>query len=94
MSIDWDLVFVSLGTAILAATPVLIAATGELFEETVGVYNLGIEGVMLVGALTGLTTMLAKDHPANNASSCLITCAALVRFRLATAQYSGLSSIP
>jgi ABC-type uncharacterized transport system permease subunit len=54
VSIDWDLIFVSLGTAILAATPVLIAATGELFEETVGVYNLGIEGAMLIGALTGL----------------------------------------
>lgn len=56
-----DLVFVSLGTAILAATPVLIAATGELFEETVGVYNLGIEGAMLIGALTGLVVTNQTD---------------------------------
>lgn len=44
----------SLGTAILAATPVLIAATGELFAERVGVFNIGIEGAMLLGALSGL----------------------------------------
>ena len=61
MSVDWELIFVSLGTAILAATPVLIAATGELFEETVGIYNLGIEGVMLIGALTGLIAANATN---------------------------------
>lgn len=41
----------SIATAILAATPVLIAATGELLAEIVGVYNIGIEGAMLIGAL-------------------------------------------
>jgi simple sugar transport system permease protein len=41
-------------TAIETGTPVLIAATGELLEERVGVYNVGIEGVMLMGALGGL----------------------------------------
>jgi simple sugar transport system permease protein len=45
------LVSASIATAILAATPVLIAATGELFAEIVGVYNIGIEGAMLIGAL-------------------------------------------
>jgi simple sugar transport system permease protein len=56
-----DLLFVSMGTAILAATPVLIAATGELFAETVGVYNIGIEGTMLLGALTGLVATNETD---------------------------------
>ncbi len=56
-----ELLFVSLGTAILAASPVLIAATGELFEETVGVYNLGIEGAMLVGALTAVVATNATE---------------------------------
>lgn len=45
------LVSASIATAILAATPVLIAATGELLAEIVGVYNIGIEGAMLIGAL-------------------------------------------
>lgn len=56
-----DLFFVSLGTAILAATPILIAATGELFAERVGVYNLGIEGAMLIGALTAVIATNATD---------------------------------
>ncbi len=45
------LVSASIATAIMAATPVLIAATGELLAEIVGVYNIGIEGAMLIGAL-------------------------------------------
>lgn len=45
------LIAASIATAILAATPVLIAATGELLAEVVGVYNIGIEGSMLSGAL-------------------------------------------
>jgi simple sugar transport system permease protein len=48
-----DLLVSSLATAILAAAPVLVAATGELFAETVGIFNLGIEGSMLAGALAG-----------------------------------------
>ena len=52
--------------AVLAAsTPLLIAATGELVTERAGVLNLGVEGMMIVGAacgfagawLTGSTTL-------------------------------------
>lgn len=35
------------------AVPILFAALGELFTERSGVLNLGLEGVMIVGALTG-----------------------------------------
>jgi general nucleoside transport system permease protein len=62
VSFDFDLLFVSIGTAILAATPVLIAATGELLEERVGVYNIGIEGTMLFGALVGLIATNATGN--------------------------------
>jgi len=37
------------------ATPLLLATMGELITERAGVLNLGIEGTMLLGAMTGFT---------------------------------------
>lgn len=39
-----------------ASTPLLLAATGELVTEKAGVLNLGVEGMMLVGAIVGFAT--------------------------------------
>ncbi|HET6157103.1 MAG TPA: ABC transporter permease [Dongiaceae bacterium] len=39
-----------------ASTPLLLAATGELMTEKSGVLNLGVEGMMLVGAIVGFAT--------------------------------------
>ncbi len=44
------LVAVFTGT-VVAATPLIYAALGELVAERAGVLNLGVEGMMLVGAL-------------------------------------------
>ena len=43
----------ALVTVIGVTTPILLAATGELVVEKSGVLNLGVEGMMLVGAVTG-----------------------------------------
>jgi general nucleoside transport system permease protein len=40
-------------TVITASTPLLLAATGELVVERAGVLNLGVEGMMIVGAACG-----------------------------------------
>jgi simple sugar transport system permease protein len=41
---------------IVAGTPLLIVALGELITERSGVLNLGAEGMMAVGAITGFAT--------------------------------------
>ena len=40
-------------TVITASTPLLLAASGELVVERAGVLNLGIEGMMIIGAACG-----------------------------------------
>ena len=40
-------------TIITASTPLLLAAIGELVTERSGVLNLGVEGMMIMGAVCG-----------------------------------------
>jgi simple sugar transport system permease protein len=45
--------------AMIAATPLVFAATGELVAERSGVLNLGVEGMMIVGAIAGFSAIVA-----------------------------------
>ena len=44
------------------ATPLIYASIGEVFAERAGVLNIGLEGIMLIGAFTGFVAMLYFDN--------------------------------
>ena len=46
-----------------ASTPILFAALGELVVERAGVLNLGVEGMMIVGALAGFAAAHVTGNP-------------------------------
>jgi simple sugar transport system permease protein len=50
-----DVAFISglIGAMMRMATPIIFATLGEILAERSGVLNLGIEGIMLMGAMTG-----------------------------------------
>ena len=50
-------------TIATAATPLLIAAIGELVVERSGVLNLGVEGMMIMGAVTGFGVAWTTGSP-------------------------------
>lgn len=52
-----------IATLMAASTPLLFAATGELVVEKSGVLNLGVEGMMIVGAVAGFWAAVATENP-------------------------------
>ena len=51
-------------TIITASTPLLLAAIGELVTERSGVLNLGVEGMMVMGAVAGFAAAYTTGSPA------------------------------
>ena len=50
-------------SAISYGTPLLFAALGELLAERSGVLNLGVEGMMLIGAVSGFWAVQTVGGP-------------------------------
>ena len=50
-----ELIIGILNIVLISTTPLVFAGIGELVTEKSGVLNLGLEGLMLVGAVTGLS---------------------------------------
>lgn len=51
-----------ISTAIVYAVSVLYAAIGEIFSQRAGVMNLGLEGIMLMGAVSGYLVAVHKQN--------------------------------
>ena len=49
---------------LIASTPILLAALGELVAERAGVLNLGVEGMMILGAVMGFAAAYGTGSPA------------------------------
>ena len=47
----------------ISATPMLLAALGETIVEKSGVLNLGVEGMMIIGAVVGLFSSISFSNP-------------------------------
>jgi general nucleoside transport system permease protein len=52
-----------LQAGVASGTVLLFATIGELFAERSGVLNLGVEGMMLVGAMTGFSVAIKTGNP-------------------------------
>ena len=61
--LNLDIIIIILATGIRLATPFLLAALGEMFVQRSGVYNLGVEGIMMMGAFTGFYATFKLGDP-------------------------------
>ncbi len=52
-----------IASLMVAAVPILLAAIGELVVEKAGVLNLGVEGMMIMGAICGFIAAVATGNP-------------------------------
>ncbi|NVK16591.1 MAG: ABC transporter permease [Rhodobacteraceae bacterium] len=87
-----------IASLMVAATPLLLAAIGELVVEKAGVLNLGVEGMMIVGAIAGFATAVESGSPllgfvaaAIAGAALSILFAILTQFAQANQVASGLS---
>ena len=55
---------VLLASIMVASTPILLAGIGELVTEKSGVLNLGVEGMMITGAVSGFVVAVETGSPA------------------------------
>ena len=53
-----------IASLMVAATPILLAGIGELIVERAGVLNLGVEGMMITGAICGFAIAVNTGSPA------------------------------
>ncbi len=93
--INIDLLIASL---MVASVPIMFAAIGELVVEKSGVLNLGVEGMMIMGAVCGFAAAVATGSPlmgfiggALGAAALSLVFALLTQYLLANQVATGLA---
>ena len=59
-----EIIISLLAATVQSGTPILYATLGEIFTEKSGVLNLGVEGAMIMGALSGFIVARVTGNPA------------------------------
>ena len=87
-----------IASLMVAATPILLAGIGELVVERAGVLNLGVEGMMITGAICGFAIAVNSGSPtlgfvaaAAGGAVLSLLFAGLTQFALANQVASGLA---
>ncbi|SMP18424.1 ABC transporter permease [Shimia sagamensis] len=87
-----------IASLMVAATPLLLAAIGELVVERAGVLNLGVEGMMIIGAIAGFAISVETTSPMLGLVAAMLAGAVLsllfaflTQFALANQVASGLA---
>ena len=62
MSFDLNFIGILIGAIMASSVPLILAASGELITERSGVLNLGVEGMMIIGAISGFALMVITDN--------------------------------
>ena len=74
---SFEFLILTLQATVQSAIPILFATLGAIFNERAGVLNLGVEGMMIVGALAGFLAANATGDPwlgvlaAGSAAACM-----------------------
>jgi general nucleoside transport system permease protein len=66
-----------LQAGVASGTVLLFATIGEIFAERSGVMNLGVEGMMLVGAMTAFSVAIATGNPWLGVAAAMLAAALL-----------------
>ena len=87
-----------IASLMVASVPIILAAIGELVVEKAGVLNLGVEGMMIMGAICGFATAVATGNPylgfaggALGAMALALVFGVLTQFLLANQVATGLA---
>lgn len=62
MNIELNLIGVIISAIMASSVPLILASSGELITERSGVLNLGVEGMMIIGAISGFGLMISTEN--------------------------------